>query len=57
MSEKSEDGTEIFPMDIAQKDVALLGRGGQLRNFGVFYAAKHKSKLISESTKKPSELF
>ena len=33
MSEKSEDGTEVFPMDIAQKDVALLGRGGQLRNF------------------------
>ena len=28
MSEKSEDGTEVFPMDIAQKDVALLGRGG-----------------------------
>ena len=27
MSEKSEDGTEVFPMDIAQKDVALLGSG------------------------------
>ena len=38
MSEKSEDGTEVFPMDIAQKDVALLGRGVQLRNFGFFYA-------------------
>ena len=36
MSEKSEDGTEVFPMDIAQKDVALLGSGGQLRNFGFF---------------------
>ena len=34
MSEKSEDGTEVFPMDIAQKDVALLGREGNSRILG-----------------------